>query len=135
MRVLNYTVSPIPIKRRVRTTRTGHAYTDEKTREDLQRVKDSYTGELYECAVGLIATIYKPLPKHTKDPVQFVQKPDIDNILKALLDGLNGVAYLDDKQVIAINISKFPRISHDEIERVEYTVYPMESEDNERNEG
>lgn len=33
-------------------------------------------------------------------------KPDADNICKVVLDSLNGVAYLDDKQVINTNISK-----------------------------
>lgn len=28
------------------------------------------------------------------------KKPDIDNILKSVLDALNGVAYVDDKQVV-----------------------------------
>lgn len=30
------------------------------------------------------------------------KKPDVDNILKAVLDALNGVAYKDDKQVIEV---------------------------------
>jgi len=33
-------------------------------------------------------------------------KPDADNICKVVLDSLNGVAYLDDKQVIHTTISK-----------------------------
>lgn len=33
-------------------------------------------------------------------------KPDVDNILKAVLDGLNGVAYEDDKQVVTARASK-----------------------------
>lgn len=34
-------------------------------------------------------------------------KPDIDNIIKAVLDGLNGVAFKDDKQVTSIKATKF----------------------------
>ncbi len=34
------------------------------------------------------------------------KKPDIDNILKVVLDALNGVAYEDDKQVVCISCQK-----------------------------
>ena len=34
-------------------------------------------------------------------------KPDCDNIIKAVLDALNGVAYCDDKQVISVSCNKF----------------------------
>lgn len=34
-------------------------------------------------------------------------KPDIDNILKVVLDGLNGIAYEDDKQVVLTQCKKF----------------------------
>ena len=33
-------------------------------------------------------------------------KPDIDNILKVVLDGLNGIAYEDDKQVTIVQCKK-----------------------------
>ena len=33
-------------------------------------------------------------------------KPDCDNVIKAILDSLNGVAYKDDNQVIEINFIK-----------------------------
>lgn len=33
-------------------------------------------------------------------------KPDIDNICKIIADSLNGMAYLDDKQIIAIKANK-----------------------------
>ena len=33
-------------------------------------------------------------------------KPDIDNIIKAVLDGLNGVAFKDDAQVVFISAQK-----------------------------
>ncbi len=34
-------------------------------------------------------------------------KPDIDNVIKAILDGLNGVAYHDDNQVVYVDGEKF----------------------------
>lgn len=33
-------------------------------------------------------------------------KPDVDNVAKAILDALNGVAYEDDAQVVMLTISK-----------------------------
>ena len=33
-------------------------------------------------------------------------KPDMDNINKAILDGLNGVAYTDDVQVVSLQSKK-----------------------------
>lgn len=33
-------------------------------------------------------------------------KPDLDNVAKAVLDALNGVAYLDDKQVVRLVLTK-----------------------------
>jgi Holliday junction resolvase RusA-like endonuclease len=34
------------------------------------------------------------------------KKPDIDNIVKAILDGMNGIVYVDDKQVVDLNLTK-----------------------------
>lgn len=34
------------------------------------------------------------------------KRPDIDNLAKAVTDGLNGVAYVDDKQIVALNVEK-----------------------------
>ena len=35
-----------------------------------------------------------------------VVKPDVDNVAKSILDALNGIVYLDDKQIIELNIEK-----------------------------
>ena len=34
------------------------------------------------------------------------RKPDIDNVLKVVLDALNGVAYKDDSRVVAVTARK-----------------------------
>ena len=34
------------------------------------------------------------------------KKPDVDNILKIIMDGLNGLAYVDDKQVVDAQVKK-----------------------------
>lgn len=34
-------------------------------------------------------------------------KPDTDNIAKSILDSLNGIAYLDDKQVVNLQVEKY----------------------------
>lgn len=33
-------------------------------------------------------------------------KPDVDNIAKIVMDGLNGVAFADDKQVVSLRVTK-----------------------------
>ena len=44
----------------------------------------------------------RPMPsyRHTK-------KPDADNVLKAVLDALNGLAWVDDAQVFSATVRKF----------------------------
>lgn len=34
------------------------------------------------------------------------KKPDLDNIIKGICDGMNGVAYVDDSQIIEMNVRK-----------------------------
>ncbi len=59
--------------------------------------------------IKIIVTAYMSIPKRaTKDfkskclkGIQKpVNKPDVDNILKVVMDALNGIAYDDDKQVV-----------------------------------
>lgn len=42
-----------------------------------------------------------------KGEIRLVKRPDIDNVIKAILDSLNGLAYGDDSQVVCISAEKY----------------------------
>jgi len=101
-------------KGRPRFTRTGHTYTPQKTRdyEDMiARVawstmkKDRL--EVTDRRISLIYTAFFDVPKsYTKQKTSECQagiiipnKPDIDNIGKAICDACNKIVYQDDCQI------------------------------------
>lgn len=84
------------------------SYTPKKTREFENLVKDRaqrYFDEPLDCPVMLIIRFLihrpqricwktKPMPEAICD-----RRPDLDNLDKAIVDGLENVAYMDDKQI------------------------------------
>jgi crossover junction endodeoxyribonuclease RusA len=46
---------------------------------------------------------------------------DVDNVAKSVLDGLNGVAYEDDNQVVELLVRKY-KVTRKEEERVEIEI-------------
>ena len=114
-------------KGRPRFTKSGHAYTDEKTKQYETLVIESYLdaadGFKFTSPVSVtIMAHFKP-PKKSKKVVGDMlaghilptKKPDVDNIAKIILDGLNRIAWDDDTQVVDLSITKyyseFPRVS------------------------
>lgn len=99
--------------------RIGH-YTPEKTRTYEGIVKslalDAMSGRKpFACPVTLNIAAVMPVPaswpawKRTRaiaGAVAPTGKPDIDNITKAVLDGCNGVFWIDDAQVVGALVSK-----------------------------
>lgn len=121
------TVSPIPIKRRPRMTKQGHAYSDTKTKADERNVADSYDGEFYATEpLALIVNIYQALPESKRKLVRqdFTIKPDVDNVLKAVMDGLNCRAYADDQQITTAIVRKHPRTRDIQGEYITYQLIP-----------
>ena len=49
-------------------------------------------------------------------------KPDGDNVMKLVLDALNGLAFADDSQVIKLQVEKFPRSPHGNQPHMDITV-------------
>ena len=88
-------------------------------------------GKMLEKPVGIYVTAAFAIPKSfTKAQREMAQrgellpqvKPDAGNILKAVLDGLNGVAYPDDKNVYAVSCKKY-YTTKDEQEGLTIYVY------------
>lgn len=96
----------------------GHTYTPRETVEYEQAIATSYIehgGRMHEGACTVKVTAYYGIPKSWSKAKKMEvisrglspqTKPDIDNIVKVVMDGLNGVAYLDDKQVVRVVAEK-----------------------------
>lgn len=96
----------------------GHTYTPRETVEYERLIATSYRehgGNSHDGECTVKVTAYFTIPKSwTKAKKMEVvsrglspqTKPDIDNIVKVVMDGLNGVAYHDDKQVVRVVAEK-----------------------------
>ena len=107
-------------KGRPRFTRQGRTYTPKKTHDyesEVAKMAKAAMGssEPLETPVAVYVYVTFPIPqssskkrseaclsgfeKHTK-------RPDLDNCVKAVTDGMNGVVYKDDSQIVSIHATK-----------------------------
>ena len=110
--------NPVP-KGRPRFTKTGRTYTDDRTAAAEQSVlaawlhaagrRTPWDGPV---TVQLDFMFLPPVswPNWKRERAcdgtwPHTSKPDLDNLVK-LLDGLNGVAWVDDSQIVEINAQK-----------------------------
>ena len=110
-------------KQRARYVKRGNfvqAYTPEKTRTYESLIKEKAieamgSSEPLETPVTLYLYIRVPMPKsYSKKRIeaclngseQPIKKPDASNILKSVEDGMNGVVYKDDSQIVNIHVTK-----------------------------
>lgn len=99
------------VKQRPRMTRRGRAYTPIKTHEAENVIAAGWTGPKFEGPIYMIAKFHKTGSEITVGLVEDREtKPtlrgDIDNYVKLVMDGLNGVAYDDDNQIVYIEVTK-----------------------------
>lgn len=97
-------------------------YTPEATVNYENAVKNAYVsagGIYYDTApIQIKITAYYKKAKSNK-MLQPTLKPDIDNIAKIICDGLNGIAYKDDKQIVSLTVLK---VWTNDVERVEVEI-------------
>lgn len=90
-------------------TRRGRVFTPAKTLEAEAIIAQLWDGPCYEGTVQVDCDFTPTQTLVTVTPLDSVNSPlrgDLDNYVKLLMDGLNGVAWLDDKQVVIIRAEK-----------------------------
>lgn len=106
-------------KARPRVGKFG-TFTPQKTKNYETLVKELYFAKhgqtLLEGELKIDLKAYFSIPKSTSKKkrtemqggrIRPTKKPDIDNIIKSVTDALNGVAYVDDSQVVEIVAQKY----------------------------
>ena len=117
-----FVVSGQPIgKGRPRFTKTGRVYTPQKTKEYETRVRNSAWAEMAkqrlkpsERRMSVILQSCFEIPKsyskkqvlECQAGVQIPKRVDLDNLIKSILDGCNGIVWHDDQQVWHISAFK-----------------------------
>jgi len=120
---LNYflNIAGTPTPKSVRFSRFG-SYNSKKVRDWMTVVRDIGTAEIASkgltakegTPVTIVVTAYMPMPKATAKKrqeglvgVPHLKKPDVDNLLKPVVDGLTEAGmWVDDNQVWSMKIQK-----------------------------
>ena len=108
---------PVPKARPRASTRGGHVvmYTPTASKNFEYQIKQIASKEITTplmAAVDISIIFYLPRPKNmiwkTKPmpALYHTKKPDLDNLIKSTIDGLNTIAFRDDSQVASIQASK-----------------------------
>jgi Holliday junction resolvase RusA-like endonuclease len=112
---------PVP-KGRPKFSKIGgfvRTYTPKKTSDYETIVRETaqqaMTREPLETPTAVYLYFRLPIPKsYPKKRVAAcltglerpIKKPDIDNLAKSVLDGLNGIVYRDDGQIVSLHVTK-----------------------------
>ena len=117
--MIDLTIPGNPVgKQRARITRRGHAFTPAKTVNYEALVKQTFAAKYPDFVpmpgpVRMILSIYLMESQETQRKIKKsiatiypTIKPDLDNVFKTCADGLSGLAYVDDKQIISVYAEK-----------------------------
>lgn len=92
-------------KQRPRITKSGRAYTPAQTANSEKMIRILLTNKQapqFEGAIVFTATFYFHRPKSIKPDKRphHTVKPDLDNLLKLVLDACIGILFQDDSQIV-----------------------------------
>jgi Holliday junction resolvase RusA-like endonuclease len=114
--------------------RRGFAFDPHKDKKNWYRLQISeYIPKIITTPINIKITFYMPIPKSTSkkkqelmahNKIKHQKKPDLDNMLKFVLDSMNDIVFRDDSQIWHIECLK--KYSRDP--RVEIIVRQEESE-------
>lgn len=103
---------PVPQGRPRFSTRGGYprAYDDKKSRawkDAITLAAKTHKVRLMEGPIEVFLTFHMPRPKGIpKNVFWHSKRPDLDNLVKAVLDGLQGHAFKDDGQIAMLVAEK-----------------------------
>jgi Holliday junction resolvase RusA-like endonuclease len=121
---MNFTAYLIPVaKARARLTVIAghaHAYTPKKTANAEQIIRNAFLdagGKKIAKGIPIIlrVVVFRPRPVSLPKKREYaVSRPDLDNYVKTVMDGLNKYAWEDDSQIVSLSAQKLfgdpPRI-------------------------
>lgn len=107
-------------KQRPRLGKYGKVYTPNNTHSYENWIKLCFINTYQDFnpltgSIWMYITIYTSIPKSTskkkreqmiKGIIKPSKKPDLDNIVKSIFDGLNKIAYQDDSQIFSLQVIK-----------------------------
>ena len=97
--------SPPSTNRLWRTTRTGRMYQAPEVSKWKSNAAWTATMAGVSVTDAPVAVSIVLQPSLTKRGKEMRRRIDLDNAIKAVLDALNGIAYVDDRQVVDIRAS------------------------------
>ena len=115
----NFVIPGEPVaKGRPKLSRYG-TYTPKKTKEYEEHIRREWQSNGFKepltGAIKVDIVFYRGIQKSGSKAVKTAKltgrikptiKPDLDNYIKAVLDGLNGLAWVDDSQIVEIAATK-----------------------------
>lgn len=122
-------------KQRPRFSKYGKIYTPTQTHSYENWIKLCFINQYpnfktLEGPIDMRIYIYKSIPKSesktkkiemSKNIIKPTKKPDIDNIVKSIFDGLNKIAYKDDSQICSLYVEKI--YSEEEYVKIQFFEY------------
>ena len=114
-----FNIAPVPASR-PRVTRWGTYFPKRYTqfRKQFSQLLDQYNTQLHEGVLSISLDFFLQIPKSWSNKKKLAKEGkhadnnvDLDNLVKACLDGLEGRYYENDKQIVIIRTRKFHSIN------------------------